>query len=510
MTASQIKEYVKINRRRLSPSAVDSSNVDVTALESDMKKICEYEKVADKTYKELKKDSGNRFKFSCISVWGFIICCLPVFMMMIYTSSIQIPWVNNIVSAFGDEAENLALVAFMFSVIMFLARDAFVFMSRVTGEYFSTTALYLSAILRTALAVYCFYSYAFGETVIFGNKANWFAVYILGGILSVILCRLIEIKKVSESNSQIAENCKMIEEGNALIDELSQKYVSLGDKAQQELETFISNNGLELAVSPRKAWMDYKRSYDEKRPFSCGTLRKAGTDFEKKFEDCQYRETESDIDYTVETYVTVNSQQFGYEEISKEKAEKLLRKNKISPFFHMGIPEFLPEFKYKLMIHKWDITIDIETTGSYSVNKRFDSQQQREFDSTVSGVEDILFGAGKYDKLKYSGNNDAATQGLINRYESIKEKKREELGYNTVHTTQSFDRKRREYDYGKEIGALLIYSQDDELLGAYCSDSYESIEFTNREVKAHGIEGVSLFSQPFSKAQEIYLRLMIK
>ena len=104
---------------------------------------------------------------------------------------------------------------------------------------------------------------------------------------------------------------------------------------------------------------------------------------------------------------------------------------------------------------------------------------------------------------------DKTINKLSNQYETeVYEKKKKELdtaargswgGVNPV--TRKTENKKAE-----EIGGLLIFTPDNELVGVYAGDTEQSLDFVSKEIKKYADFVPNLFSQPFGYTQTQVMR----
>ncbi len=427
-------------------------------------------------YKKVKRSGKEMISIKETTITTFLLCSLPLILS---------PLVFGI---------NIAGLIFGYAVTLALLYGRLCLQG--FAEHLEVS--FFPQLIKALLLAVCFYFQVIRSVSLFGTEYTWILIYVFAGAVVTLLSRIYEGKEAKQGSRYFKDGIENIEKLNRTIRETERLYSALGESSENELRDFIRENALTVSLSPRTPWFGFSRSIDEKGNILSPEENHAKTDFKKPFSESPELITSS-----VSVKYDIRSQEFGWSNISASDVKALLSRGKISPFFNLELPEFLPELKYKIFKHSFDVTKHTFLDYDIEKNIKADSRAQKEFDSDTALREDIVLGVGKLDKMRYS--NNYTTRAAVEHYDKKKARVREELGsdYKTYHEFKSSEN--TEVLRGDEIGAVLIYTPDDELIGAYCSDTRESVEFTSKAVRdLIDFCPYDLLSSPMSKSQIAY------
>lgn len=497
MDISTLKEYVRLNNRWLSPDATDCSDPALYKEFADKaREIEELHHKVNRFYDETHKGGQERFRFGDVTVTAFLLMCLPLLLGYIIGEHV-----------FGSQAG--AAFGYIVTLIILVVR---IFLQGFASHFRVAT---VGHFLRIVLLLVCAYFHVFKQATFFGTTGIWVLVYIILSTLITLFIRSFDIKRVKEHQAEFAEYLETIDK----LDELSNKcetlYGGIGDKAEANLNDFIKANNLHITPSGRSVWFRFKRDPNS-RPLG----NNATVDFKAPFEEKtdskiynnNYRDNKDSYNprskdalqgegvlekseyVTVQTYI--NSQDFGWIDLSERAAKKLLDEGKIYPYYGMEIPEFLPELKYSFFRHYYDITIKTitDTTVVKSVPSSKESEAQKAFRQEC-GFEEAVH---HYYDIQRSKDSDV--QRKVAEYEDKKRAKYEAL-CDYEEKTYDYHDEKSENKKADEIGGMLVFTPDGELVGVYAGDTVQSLEFVSQEIKKHTDFVPNLYSQPFGYSQ---------
>ncbi len=509
MDISTLKEYVRLNNRRLSPAITDCS--DPTLYREFANTAREIEGLHHKVshfFSETQKGGQERFRFGDVTITAFLLMCIPLLLGYIIGEHL---FSHQAGAAFGYIVTLIILV-----VRIYLQGFASHFRVATVGHF-----------LRIVLLLVCAYLHVFKQVTFFGTTGIWVFIYIIISSLITLFIRSFDIKRVKEHQAEFAEYLETIDKLDELLNKCETLYVSIGDKAEGDLKDFIKANNLHITPSIRNVWFRFKRD-----PVSYPSGNNATVDFKAPFEEKtdfktdnhDYRDYKDENgrgfyeednpykslgirgklrkegvlslskDVTVQTYI--NSQDFGWVDLSERAAKKLLDEGKIYPYYGMEIPEFLPELKYSFFRHYYDITIKTitDTIKVESVPSLVESKKQKEF------RQERAFEEARHHYEDIKGNAPPHLQEKIIKYEESKEKTYKSLA-DFEEKTSYFHDEKSENKKADEIGGMLVFTPDGELVGVYAGDTVQSLEFVSKEIKKHTNFVPSIYSQPFGYSQ---------
>ncbi len=434
---------------------------------------------------EIAKNGKDMFHVRDMSVTMFLISCLPLLLCLPSVSS----------RIFDNELLG-RIVGYAFTAAMLFVRP--VFQAFVGHLEVDDVANYM----RLGLLAICFALSDIFDIAILGTRYAWVLVFVLGGVGITCIFRLMDKKRFKESNEYYDSGVKEIEELNKLTAESEKIYKDLVLKADTELAEFIKQNGLKATPIQRKPWFIFERAFAGVKYSGVPTLM-VDTDFKKEFtNEC------SDYDKDEHHHVTyireVHSQDFGWRESDAVEVKKLIDSGKAYPYFGYGLPEFSPELSYKYFRHQWDVTVSIRYDTHYDEREVENTAEIKAFSEKVKDVQDRVFG-GEFGKALYElGWFGPEGRALVNYFEERVKAVGEEIPgtvtvpeYNNTYTHEKNSK-------GDEVGAVLAYTPDGQLVGVYSGNSTEAIYFTSHIVRKELNLKADVLSQPVGEAQERY------
>lgn len=514
---STLKEYVRLNNRRLSPSVTDCSDPALYKEFADTtREIEELHHKVSRFYSETLKGGQERFRFGDVTVTAFLLMCIPLLLSYIIGEHV-----------FGSQAG--AAFGYIVTLIILVVR---IYLQGFASHFRVAT---VGHFLRIVLLLVCAYFHVFKQATFFGTTGIWIFVYIILSTLITLFIRSFDIKRVKEHQAEFAEYLETIDVLDELLNKCETLYGSIGDKAEADLKDFIKANNLHITPTMRSVWFRFKRDPDSyplgnnatvdfKAPFEENSdFKTYGSDnrddkdeYGRGFyeEDNPYKSfgirgklqrggvLERSESVTVQTYI--NSQDFGWVDLSERAAKKLLDERKVYPYYGMEIPEFLPELKYSFFRHYYDITIKTitDTIRVESVPSSKESEAQKAFRQEC-GFEEAVH---HYYDIQRSKDSDV--QRKVAEYEDKKWAKYEALCDYEEKTFYSHDEK-SENKKADEIGGLLVFTPDGDLVGVYAGDTVQSLEFVSEEIKKHTDFVPNVYSQPFGYSQTQEMRKQI-
>ncbi len=502
MDISTLKEYVRLNNRRFSPTITDCSDPALYKEFADTaREINELNYQVNRFHSQTMTGGQERFRFGDVTVTAFLLMCIPLLLGYIIGEHV---FDNQAGAAFGYIITLMILV-----VRIYLQGFASHFRVATVGHF-----------LRIVLLLVCAYFHVFKQATFFGTTGIWVFVYIILSTLITLFIRSFDIKRVKEHQAKFAEYLETIDKLDELLNKCETLYGGIGDKAEAQLKDFIKTNKLHVTPSTRNVWFRFMRDPNSQPLGNTATVKfdipfEENTDF--KTYSNNYRDNKDNYNpysenalqgagvleksqfVTVQTYI--NSQEFGWVDLSERAAKKLLDEGKIYPYFGMKIPEFLPELKYSFFRHYYDLTIKTitDTTEVKSVPSSKESEAQKAF-RIESGFEEAVH---HYYDIQRSKDYDV--QKKVAEYEDKKRAKYESL-CDYEEKTFVYHNEKSENKKADEIGGLLVFTPDGELVGVYAGDTEQSLEFISNEIKKYTNFVPNVYSQPFGYTQTQVMR----
>lgn len=529
-----LKEFVRLNNRRLSPAITDCSDPAVyKEFSNAIWEIKEKHTCVKKFYYETINGDKEKARFKDISVSSFLLMCIP---LLLATPTMGDKMLGG---AFG------AAVGYFLTLALMIVRtflQGFASHNRVSP---------IGNALRIILLIVFGYFHVFGQTTFFGTTGIWVFAYVLCGTAITVLVRFFDKSRIEKSQRDYLDTQKNIDSISALNDKCIQLYDKLSDKATDDLQNFMKQKNIRLVPTKRKEWFSFDRTFDKHGSFILPYGNSVSVDFfqqfvaktetsekSKNFLVSSSRITSSDNivrgDYsttekktfsawidkdpcdedflrnfisendmnieskdskiTVET--VINSQEFGWQDTSASEVEQLVSSGRIYPYFGMELPEFSSELKYRIFKHQFDVTVNTTYNNFYVFQQRYDSKEQIKFDADIAFTEALH----NYDKIR-SSNNSFWLEEKISQYEEMKEKAREDVGSVYVPVCKAHEYTITENKRGNEIGGILVFTPDGSIVAAYASDNQQSLDFIRTELKKYSSFVPNVYSQPFGYTQ---------
>ena len=523
---STLKEFVRLNNRRLSPTATDCSDPAVYKEFADTAhEIKELNYQINRFHSETMKGGQERFRFGDVSVVSFLLMSSPMLLAA--------PGIGE--QIFGNQGG--CAIGYFLTLAILMVR---IFLQGFVSHFRVAT---VGHFLRIALLVICGYLHLFKQATFFGTTGIWVFIYIILGSLITLFIRSFDIKRVKEHQAEYNAFLKTIDRLDSLSSKCVQMYNKLADKSEIALENFIKANNLHIALTKRSVWFRFERNPDKKlegnpatvdfkAPFKNGEqtscVRKMQFDFDEwanmfikkerkpeakcgfPVDACDRALLSANIlpenaqfhdkDLNITEGIVVNSQQFGWEPSDCATILKLVRDKKVFPYYGMEIPEFSSELKYHIFRHQYDITKFKTYHANYMFLLRVETAEERKFINDTFWEE---FFVG-YETFKRE-NIEPKWEEKIEEYESWKEGTAARLSdYNSEYIPYSHTE--TENLSGDEIAAVFIYTQDNTLVGAYAADNVQSLEFVGNEIKEYTDFVPNIYSQPFGYTQTQVMR----
>ena len=510
MDINTLKEYVRLNKKRLSPDAEDCSDPALYKSFADtaheMRTL--NHKVKQFYYETIKNGEGE-FRFGDITIVSFLFMSIPLLLAA--------PGIGE--SIFGNQAG--AAIGYFLTFAIMAVR---IFLQAFAPQFRVATA---GNFLRITLLVICGYLQIFKQQTFFGTVGIWVFVYIIFGALITLFLRSFDIKRVKEHKAQYNEYSETIEKLDALSAKCEPMYNKLADKADAVMDNFIKTNKLNITPTKRWVWfkfrretdnhlsgntatVDFKKPFDEKRDFRESEFDNSDEFYYKDSADAFYKDKNGQRSLKKGGVIAehrmvwentyINSQQFGWTDLTGQEAKTLFDKGKIYPYYGMEIPEFLPELKYSFFRHYYDLTIETTEHLTQTVSVECHSKAQDEFLAKASSIE------SENHYYEATRSNDPHIIQAAAEYEA----KKQEI-YDSLH---GYEEKTIDYPpktttkskKAEEIGGLLIFTPDGELVGAYAADTEQSLELVRNEIKKYTDFVPNIYSQPFGYSQTQAMR----
>lgn len=463
MTINELKQYVVVNRKRLAPCENDSVDARLHGkVEKDIKRIVKTDKLARVFSMLYAKDM---FAYSEMSLAFYVIACLPFLIFLLPFNGGE----PIIYESFKYKITigNFGWILYILTVLMLVSNTIWR-QAKGRGQFV------VSTVLRYALLIACAYFGGIKNITLFGSEFSWFFVALFGGLLITLGARIIDSIRIKKASDEYDTAVRTLNSTASLIRQSANEFESLGDKRAAELREMYPG----VSLSRREAWYDFKRRYNSRNILEFPKCRSVETDFTKPFRESSITSNNSDSQRDIDTTVDIEvySQEFGYVDISAEKAGELLRSSRIFPFFNFEVPELSSELKYELFRHSWHYVKTTSRKGELYKTREVDSEGQKVFDR----IEDI----NEMELIRKTGKNldqlEMEMPETVGRYKARRAKIRESIGSKTEHYTEKVSGSYSEESIGDEIGVLIVRTPSGELLGLYCGDSEQSIRFAER------------------------------
>ncbi len=490
MDINTIKEYARLNRRRMMPSVSECSDSNLAyEFKQNLARIRELRKNNIEFANKLAKDGKEMFHVKDTSVTMFLISCLPLLLCLPAISS----------RIFGDEEFLGRIVGYALTAVILFVRPYL--QAFITHLEVDDVAHYM----RLGLLAICFVMSDIFDIAILGTRYAWVLVFVLGGVGITCIFRAMDKKRFTENNEYFDNGTKEVEELNTLCAQTEKIYAKLFEKEEAELQAFIKENGLRVAPIPRKAWFNTPINRSGKA-YSEASMLWVDTDFKHEFEnvvDDYDKDEHHHITYSQE----VNSQTFGWKDSNSSEVEGLIKSGKIYPYFGLGLPELSTELNYKLFRHQWDVSVNIRDEVFYEAHIERNDIDLKAFNDKVKEVQDEVFG-GVFGKALYElgwmgSEGKELSDYFDEKVEEVGSKIPEFVEVPAYHNVFNYTK----HKVGDEIGTVLAYTPDGELVGVYSGNSTEAIRFTQSNLKDHPELKFTPYSQPVGEAQEKYYQV---
>lgn len=466
MHIDDLKQYLRINRKRLGPQPEDCSAPEpMEKLEADLNLIRENDKRVPELIKRIKDDRPRHFEHP---IWFMLLTCLP---SLIYLGKIALEhgW---------QPMDSLRMPDIQ---IAWDLGAVFVLQFCVTLFLLWTQWNFISTIIRLLIVIACgLLGPVFGVTL-FGSETTWVAVMILLFFLETLLFRLKSGAEVKSSKKNCRKLMREMDEADQAMEDAVQRFVRLGDLREAEQSAKFPN----YPLPARSSWFDFYRTYDEKHGGVViePQIRNVKTDFGQPFnEETRFKKwgPEGGGGYDTSKY-TIIEQEFGYSDVSSQMVRELINSQEIVPFFNWGMPFIVDGLQYSIFRHKWDMFEEMEHVYFYKEKETVASEAQREFDARCMMEELGEFGNTIDEYTWWNGSSEL--QEARDKYLKRRNECRESLGSIEVTHDRVSHSKEQKRHRGDEIGILTVRAPDGELLGVYCGDSLQSILFTYRTIR---------------------------
>ncbi len=484
MAGNELREYVKLYQGRLSPSAATGApQADITQFEKGFAQVKENdENVAGYYFRaaELEKECTNSNE---MTITVFLLTCVPFLLWFIL-----IPGASES-GSMGKGGWLLYLPSF---VLLYVRGYHF------AEQYPLST---IGWVLRLVLLVVCAFLGGILELRFLGNEHMWILVYVLGGTAITVILRFKVWNTVNSYLSYFREENENCVRYQKQLEEMAELFEGLGRFYEEQLDRLVQET---ICPLPRRtAWFaSWHRRPDGEKKEDLPKAPHVETTFKGPF--VSYWEESAYGKIAKNHELEIRSQKFGFSSLSADEARDVVEYRRLSPFFHLAVPIFAPEWKYHILRHSWDFTENIDSYYEMTERTEVDSDAQRSFDFWTGIEEDMALGmANSMERLSYS--SDFAVASAADAYLEKKAKKRKELGGTILTSTRTEKRSCTLERSGDEIGVLLILGDDGSLVGAYCSDSEESLECTLRFVRGKMDFVFSPCMQAQNESQRAYL-----
>lgn len=470
------KKYVELERKRLNPRDGDCSNV--ANLRDFQKKTVALQADEGNCVKKIGDANNKSFllKFETVGILPLIITVMVAAAAMVAIDLF-------------DVAKDFTLIGFRWLMYLILAVGL-----AVECIIINENDKISSILARILWFVFCAYFGWMRGMMIFGSDLNWIWIYFVGSVVILLFIRTCEYLKTVAPNYKIYEkNCQYIGEREKLVDEIAELYTTLGDKASEQQQQLISENGIAWQPRTRDPWFTFCRESDDKwgRMLTFPIGHDAKTKFEPKKD--YYSSSGDDT-----SSWRVISQFLGFEDLTSADALEMIEKRELAPLFEMGLPTVNDNMECRVYRHTWEISYQSTTTYERT-EWRADDKQLREFDDVT----------GSYEYYRYRGNADYYVSGSLveegyrQMYIEKRDKARQAL-YNQKVTSMEKN-VFTQTEKGDEIAFLEIYDPESGLRGFYTANSVQSVDYTVKYLEDTYKYKLSAATVVNSEAQRWYL-----
>lgn len=480
MDIQSLKEYTLLNLQRSGLKLTEEDRKKNESLKGHISKIARADHALAPFDFEVRDARIERFCYSNMSLayWCLVVCMSLLGLFLdeyLKTGAIPVP------------------VDFLWAVYIlpavFLVGRLFVF----SFVNFAHLALLALCVVMTILKIR-----------IFGSEMNWMWVFIVVGTILTLLGRLWEgSHRMKENKKWYQDNVQTLKDGEKAIEEAVPVFNSIGAQAEAELKRNFPGTKREA----RSPWFAFKRKLEYKKN-GRGTdkcevivpkIPEGKTDF-INFKENTYEKKENEA-VTVWTETTISGQRMGYEEIDRTDMMELLKSGKVKPFFGMAVPEHCPDLIYRRYYHRWDSHTREITQEHYESVRYEKSKARREAEIDLTFME-----------LDHLGNTaewtDPDSMAAYQRKKEYLEKKKEYLDSFADDEIHTWHGERTDHDHfvsSYEIADVEVYTPDRKLVGLYCGETANAIEFACKVARKHWGAEVSAGSAASSEAQKGYL-----
>ncbi len=496
MNLQQIKEYSALNLKRLFPLDYDKD-----AVKEKVYNIKKLTTERDRVNKTLEREAMDSIKFRIIPLWLFLFFCIPVIITMppIAEFVAHIPWLGE--KIFGANLDTSivqqpigVLAMCIISLIVIGAWSFFSFINRVSSETIGTFGYYAYIFLEVALCVGCGYL-LFSDITIPGGVSAVSIIFVAVGGIITMLARIFENFRLRKSYAEYSQKVDAINKADDFIAELTAIQQSNATCYESRIKEFC---GKDYPLIPVKPWFEYiGKDHEYDKPWHIYS------DLRGPIESTYFKDnfsTEKTL-HIQETFIDVKSQKYGFEDVNCNEALALCKKKHLNPFFGFDVPEFKPEFRYSVLKHEWDILVTVKTKRREEIIEKVTTMAQIDFDLETS-MNETLEG---YDRAKFEKNADFVLMQKISDYENKKAEIREAKGATISRMGDVVTKTKKRTEYGNVTGMILVYDETDMLIGAYCDDSYEAIDYTRELVAEKTGTELSVLANPCGDQQLMYM-----
>jgi len=480
MDIATLRKYVRINRRRLAPTAEDCTQEGLmTEFTDNLAKIKAMEPIAHEFASENSNDQEKLYKNEEVSFSSWILSCIsyfvielvPVYSLMVKDSvPLQRILSEKLISRASDSIGAAGFLLYILPMACLVVSVVRQMNRNVRGKILA------GSFLRGGLILACAYYGGFRNITLFGNTGNWFYVMLFGGLLITFIFRMAENVRIRKNRKRYKEISKRLEQTEVLIDRTVKLLERMGDKREAELRALCPN----IVPSARIPWFNMCRSYDRRwGTFDIPKGRTTETDFITPF-STESTSAETTVehkswDFDSTLYYT-DHQELGYTDISAGEAWDLLKKGKIAPFYNWEIPKFIEGLHYSLLRHRWKFDVNTYHKSNWIHEEEVDSFEHLLFDLARDSEEMEIFGESAESYAARCG--DAWIQEEVAKYERRKAEARKKIKPDIERSLKTSQNGYSRHYEGDEIGTLLVRTPDGELVGVYCGDTEQSVKYT--------------------------------
>lgn len=485
MDIKALKEYVRLNRRRMNP-AENECGSDLRKFNSAMERLAGIDKQTVKLFDMARGHWMENFYHDSIgfSFWAIVCLSLLVYPLIKYYEEGLIITMDH----------SLHWAMFIAPALLLVAAWGLKTVAHIPMAFWSCG-------FHIALLVLCLYCGAVRHMKIFGSDMNWIWVFCVAGTVLTLAIRLIEqIIKIAPQKAAFAKECSEINACNQLIEEASALYGGFGSEAEQQLRGAFP----QAKLLPREPWFAFQRKFDKKGiPEEEPVLPRVKTDFSGEFKGGGYSHTDTDYESHVE--VRVLDQLLGLERIPRQMAVSMIGKGQVYPLFGMDLPEYPENAVYERYVHRWDLQTRKWGWSRTTWVSEEETQSHKTFDSSTRADEMYYFGGARTAEEVAAGMGTPDEMVVAQRY--LKEKAAARASIPTRKQThverRSWDKK--ENDRGEETAFIRICTSDGTLLALYSGESKEAIDFSLSYAQRSMGFKLTTRSAPTSPAQKAYM-----